>query len=154
MSMTLAEYKKQIWTYEKRRKEHYDSWQRLNKKISQMRWRFKVKEAGERRSMRTIEKLIGFINYFFSVDIKSKSWDKKHTLARFIYYKIALESKLKSEQVCRVLNKNTSAASYGRRMLTRSFKTNPENKEAYHNFKNFYKNNKNEQINPTTIQRV
>ena len=139
--MILAEYKKQLWTYEKRRKEHYDALRRLDKKISHMRWRMKVKEAGERRSMRTIENLVSFINYFFSVDIKSKSWDKKHTLARFIYYKIALESKLKSEQVCRVLNKNPKAASYGRRMLNKSFKTNPENKEAYYNFKNFYKNN-------------
>lgn len=152
--MTVSEYKKNLWTYEKRRKEHQDALQRLNKKICQTRWRIKLKEAGEIKSMRTIENLVRLVNYYFSVDIKSKSWDKTHTLARFIYYKIALESRLKSAQVCRVLNKNSKAASYGRKMLNKSFKTNPENKEAYYNFKNFYKNNKHEQIIPTTIQGI
>ena len=140
--MTIPVYKKKLWTYEKRRKIHYDSLQRLNKSIGNMRWRLKIKEAAERKMVSRIENLITVVNYFFSVDIKSNKWDKKHRLARFIFYKIAVESQMKNTLVCKAVHKNRKAASYGRDVLTKSFKTNPENKELFHKFKKFYLENK------------
>ena len=137
--MTVSNYKKKLWTYRKRRSDHYRHWKSLSKTIRNMESALHQRELREKKAEAKIEFIINCINDFFSVNIKSAKWDKEHKLARFVYYKFGIESQLRQNLLCKAINRNRKAASYGRTKLTNSFKTNPENKEAFHNFKNYFK---------------
>ena len=137
--MTVTEYKKKLWTYRKRRSDHYKSWKNLTRTIRNIEAALYQREMREKKAAQKVEFLINCVDDFFSVSIKSNSKDSEHRLARFVYYKIGIELQLRQNLLCKAVNRNHKAASYGRTKLTNSFKTNPENKEAFHNFKNYYK---------------
>lgn len=139
--MKAADYKKRIWTYEKRRKEAYKTSRRLSTKIWQMRKCLYSMEAREKQRKGKVERLVASINDFFSVDIKSSRYDKSHKIARNVYFKIGIESQLKQTDLCRAINRRGGAktASSSRMNFTKTFKENPENKEIFYNFKSYYK---------------
>jgi hypothetical protein len=138
--MTISEYKRRIWIYKNRRKQAYITSRRLTTRISQMQSCLRSREAREKKANDKINSLIKSVNDFFGVDIRSNKVDLSHKLARNIYYKIGIEKQLREVLLCKSVNRNAKAASYGRSVLTKSFKTNPENKKAFHNFKNYFEN--------------
>lgn len=138
--MTISQYKKKIWQYEKRRKQSYATSRRLTAKIRQMRACLATREAKVKKANKKIDSLIEAVNDYFSVDIQSPKKDAVHLLARKVYYKLGLEMQLREVFLCRKVNRATKTASYHREAFTRSFKTKPENKETFHNFKDYFKN--------------
>jgi len=117
----------QIWIYRKRRAN-------LTKKISQ--WQNQIKRIDVRNSKQyALQKAI---NDYFQVDIKTRIMDTKHKLARNCYYKYGMENGFEGVFLSKAIGrKRPSTASENRLKFTRSFKTNPQNKQAYHNFKNY-----------------
>lgn len=149
MRISRADYQHHIWEY-KRRREVYrqgyiglmpiyktERYILLTRKISQ--WSREIKRLDVRKEK--ISKIVSQVNKYFSVRIQDRIFDTKHNLARQIYFKIGLESKICGTHLLRFIGrKNEDIAAYNRRTLIKSFKTKKENKEAYHNFKKYFEN--------------
>lgn len=128
--MTKHQYQKNIWQYKKRRDY-------LTKKIAE--WQQQVRRMEVRES--GCENLICAIDDFFCVSIRSKKMDALHKLGRKVYYKYGMEKGFEGTYLGRAIGKrqrHTSAD--GRLRFTRSFESNPDNKQQYHNFKKYYEN--------------
>ena len=132
-----------IYTYEKRREEakkNYEAqrniYRNCTKKIGQ--WRNEIKRIDFRK--RKIKGIIKSINEYFDVDISSRKMDKDHTLARNVYYKLAVESRLQGKLVSNSIGRSNWCASINRLKFQKTFKTRPENREAFHNFKKYFEN--------------
>ena len=133
---TKSDYLKWIWQYKRRRQSYKKHVRELSKQIDL--WKGHV-----RRIERTNSKLKSIktaVDEYFETDISSKKMDKKNKLARSIYYKIAIESGIEGKRVSEYIGRNKKAAGHGRLSFTRSFGSSPENKIAFHNFKNFFEN--------------
>lgn len=139
LNVTVSEYKKRIWTYEKRRTESYKTSRRLSSKIRQMKACLASREARERKSNEKVDSLLEAINNFFCVDIKNGRSDFDHKLARNVYFKIGLEMQIREVLLCKKINRSTKTASYHREVFTKSFKTNPINRKSFYNFKYYLK---------------
>jgi hypothetical protein len=63
--------------------------------------------------------------------------DLNHQLARNVFYKYGIESKIHGTLLSTHLKKYNSRAAIARGKFTKTFKTNPKNQQAYHNFKNY-----------------
>lgn len=148
MKTTRKEYITKIWMYKQRRAyyklnytgdEPYSNtygYKKLSMKISQ--WTKEIKRLDKRNEK--IKRLLKSVNNYFDVDIKIKSAQKEVILAKKIYFKIGIESGICGTHLSRYLGKTyINEATYNRRTLTESFKTNPENKKAFHDFKNYLK---------------
>lgn len=149
MRVSRKEYITKIWTYRERRKKYIDNYEgaipvsktmqykNLTKRISQ--WTKEIKRLDVRNEkISNIEKAI---RYYFDVDIKSYSTKKEVVLARKIYFKYGLEEGIRGTHLSRFIGRvSTETARHNRTTLTESFKTIPENKEAFYNFKKYLKN--------------
>lgn len=143
--MTRKQYYTQVWIYRKRRKALKEKYKltkderyrycflRITKKIKG--WQRQIKEIDKRNKV--IKGLVKRVNKFFNVQIESRRRDKEHDLARHIYYKIGLESKLEGKKMCMLIGRSASRAFKGRKVITMSFDKKPENKEAFHKFQNW-----------------
>jgi predicted nucleic acid-binding Zn-ribbon protein len=135
-----AVYQRRIWTYKKRRKIFKNRISELTKKISQ--WNNEVRRI--ERTQDKLKKISKSVNDYFNVDISSKKMDDKHKLARAVYYKISIESKIQGKLVSEYIGRFKKTAGAGRLSFTRSFKTIPKNREAYFNFKKYFDTNSND----------
>lgn len=140
MVVSISKYKKKIWQYEKRRQASYATIRRLSTRIYQMKSRIASMEARVKKANKKIDSLIEAINEYFYVDIQSPKSDSVHRLARNVYYKLGLEMQLREVLICRKVNRATKTASYHRKVFTQSFATKPQNREIFHNFKDYFKN--------------
>lgn len=132
--MTKAILQRRIWTYRKRRKDLRDKVKNLTKKISLWEARSKrIEKVSEKLS-----KIVKAVNLYFQVDIRKKCTKPEYNLARNIYYKIAIESKIEGKSASEFIKRRKKRASDGRLYLTRGFKNNSENKDAYHRFKKYF----------------
>jgi hypothetical protein len=75
------------------------------------------------------------VNRYFGVKISGKGY--KVLLARQCYFKYGLEVGINGHRLEAPLNRPKNCAINSRKYFTNSFKTNPQNKQAYHNFKNY-----------------
>lgn len=139
--MTRKEYYTMIYTYEKRREDakknceaQRNIYRNCTKKIGQ--WQKEIKRIDERN--KKIRKIIKSVNEYFDVDIASRRMDKQHVLARHIYYKLAVESRLQGKLVSNSIGRSNWCASICRLKFQKTFQTNPENREAFHNFKRYF----------------
>lgn len=148
--MTRKEYYTMIYEYKKRRREakkkakevlgvyqdHQKVYRNCTKKIGQ--WQNEIKRIDRRKDK--IKKIIQSVNNYFDVDISSRKMDKAHTLARNIYYKLAVESRLQGKLVSNSIGRSNWCASINRLKFQKTFQTKPENKKAFHNFKQYFEN--------------
>ena len=139
--MTRKEYYTMIYVYKKRREEakkkyeiQRNIYRNCTKKIGQ--WQNEIKRIDTRK--RKIKGIIKSINEYFDVDISSRKMDKAHTLARNVYYKLAVESRLQGKLVSNSIGRSNWCASVCRLKFQKTFPTKPENREAFHNFKKYY----------------
>lgn len=143
-----AYYQRSIWKYEQRREEmrkKYGPWGsgktlQLTRKISM--WRVQMRRIDKRDAI--LEHITEMVNEYFGVKIQSSSMDDRHKYARKIYYKYGIECRIQGVFVSNFIGRtNQHTASDSRLRFTRSFKSNPENKEAYHRFKNWIESDHN-----------
>ena len=141
--MTRKDYYTMIYTYKQRREEakrNYEAqrniYRNCTKKIGQ--WQNEIKRIDSRK--RKIKEIIKSINEYFDVDISSRKMDKDHALARNVYYKLAVESRLQGKLVSNSIGRSNWCASINRLKFQKTFKTRPENREAFHNFKKYFEN--------------
>lgn len=142
---TRSEYSTMIWIYEKRREEARIKYGKkagativLTKKIKN--WKGQITRIDRRNDK--IRFIISTVNYYFNVDISSTCMDTDHKLARRIYYKYAIEDGINGIYLIDFIGrKEPKLAANSRRNFTKTFKTNKSNREAYHNFKFYIKNN-------------
>lgn len=132
--MTRGDYQRKIWTYKKRRDALKRRANSLTKKISQ--WQNEIGRIDKRKN--NLNKIVRQVNKYFDVDISKKCIKPEYNLARNIYYKIAIESKIQGKLVASFIGRSKKIAGEGRLSLTRSFNKHPKNKEAYHNFKKYF----------------
>lgn len=140
--MTKSEYQRRIYTYKKRRDVFRIRCHKLSRKIREWQSCLRERERLEKNRKILLSKFVQKVNEYFQADIKKKGRNKKNTLARNIYYKVGLESKIHGVVLSKFIGRSSKMALRGRKDLLTSFKHNKENKEAYHNFKDFLKNNK------------
>ena len=131
-----AAYKKHIWTYKKRRQSLKRKQRLITNKISQ--WQNEVRRIESKQGH--LEKIVKAVNKYFNVDIMLRTNKGDYALARNIYYKLAIESKLQGKIVGEFIGRSKKIAGESRLNFQRSFKTNPEFKEVYHNFKKYFEN--------------
>src|ERR1700690_3422072 len=131
-----AAYKKHIWTYKKRRQSLKRKQRLIKNKISQ--WPNEVRRIESKQGH--LEKIVKAVNKYFNVDIMLRTNKGDYALARNIYYKSAIESKLQGKIVGEFIGRSKKIAGESRLNFQRSFKTNPEFKEVYHNFKKYFEN--------------
>lgn len=149
--MTKAEYQSCIWEYKRRRSLYRNNYTGvmplyktrryiiLTRKISQ--WNKEIKRLDIRKEK--IGKIVSQVNKYFNVKIQDRVFNKEHNLARQIYFKLGLESKICGTHLLRFIGRrHEDTAAYNRRVLIKSFKIKKENKEAYHSFKKYLENNK------------
>ena len=148
ISMRRGDYYKKIWQYEKRRsdiRKKYGSRlsvgyaQRvmmITRKINQ--WKLQIKRIDKRN--KKIESIQNSINSYFCVNIRDKIKSKTHSLARNCYYKYGMEHGIEGSKLSRFIGRSLLSAHKQRTRFTRSFKTNNENKQQYHNFLNSLNN--------------
>lgn len=139
--MTRKVYYTMIYEYKKRRqqaKEKYMEQMQIQKNCTRKirQWQNEIRRIDFRK--RTVKKIINSVNEYFDVDISSRKMDKEHKLARNIYYKIALESKLQGKLVSNAIGRTNWCAGICRLKFQKTFETKPENREAFHNFKNHF----------------
>jgi hypothetical protein len=101
-------------------------------------------EDREKKANRKVSFLLDRINDFFALDIRSSIANAEYKLARNIYYKIGLELQIKEILLCKKINRNSKAASYGRLALIKSFETDKEVKKIFDNFKRYFESVKKE----------
>lgn len=149
MKICRSGYQSLIWEYKRRRnlyKENYkgelpiyktERYIQLTMKISQ--WRKEIKRLDKRK--RKIAYLLNSVNKYFSVRIQDRVRNEAHDLARKIYFKVGLESKICGTHLSRFIGrKHYDVAALNRRSLIKSFAVKPGNKQAYHNFKKYFEN--------------
>lgn len=135
-----------IQSYKKRRAEYRmkytgelpiyktERYLHLTKRISQ--WQKEIKRLDVRKEK--INKILQSVNRYFNVKIESRSRNPLTDLARKVYFKIGLEQHICGTHLGRFIGrKHENVASYNRKTLTQSFKTKPENREAFYNFKQY-----------------
>lgn len=140
-------YLTKIFEYRKRREEYRKNYKGdvaiykteryilYTKRISQ--WTKEIKRIETRK--RKILKIINAVNKYFWVDIRTRSTKKDVVLARKIYFKIGLEMRICGTHLTRAIGRtHKDVATYNRNSLIKSFKTNPENREVFHNFKKYF----------------
>lgn len=131
--MTKHQYQKNIWQYRKRRDY-------LSKQIALWQRQLRIMEVRESGC----ENLIKAIDDFFDVNIRSKKQCVLHRLARKVYYKYGMENGFDGTFLSRAIGlRCTHTSANGRLKFTRSFESNPDNKQQYHNFKNHYEDGTN-----------
>ena len=149
MKVDRKGYISKIWIYKERRKGYVNNYKGkipvsktyryklFTIRISQ--WTKEIKRLDVRKNK--INKILNAVNYFFCVNVESRSTKPEVVLARRIYFKIGLESGICGTHLARHIGrKHYDIASYNRNKLIQSFKTNPENKKAFHNFKRYFEN--------------
>jgi len=140
---TRSEYVTMIWVYKARRKLIKDKWGtgktvQLTKKISQ--WTKEIKRIDKRNEI--IGNLIESVNNYFDVKIESKCMDAAHKLARKVYYKYGIETRMQGVWISKAIGMSrVHTATESRRIFTQSFKTNEYHKSIYHRFKAYLKDN-------------
>lgn len=134
--MTKADYQRRIWTYRERRERLKAKSRNLTKKISQ--WQNQIRRIDYKKD--ELKKLVKEVNKYFQVDISKKSFLPEYNLARNIYYKIAIESKIQGKVVSEFIGRSKKIAGECRLSFTRSFGKFPKRKKAYHSFKKYFEN--------------
>lgn len=129
--MTKADYQRRIWTYRKRRLN-------LSKKIRKWEACLRNRRDNDKKRKAVLSVLVKSINEYFEVDIKKRVYDKRHRLARNIYFKVGLDLKYWGTNLSRFIGRNKQMAARGRRTLLSSFKEDEKTKLAYHNFKKYF----------------
>ena len=129
-----------IWEYKKRRDV-------LIKKYGYRTGKTRVitdKIRTWQRQIRIIDKrnkkislLIKSINDYFDVDITERYGDSKKILARRVYFKYGMEHGIMGKFLSESIGFPSRAACRSRKQYSKTFKTNPSNKEAYHKFKDY-----------------
>ena len=128
MRKTRKEYIAMIWVYRKRVRS-------MNEKICG--WLRAIRRIEEREKRKETLALIKSINAYFGVDIRLPNMDTNHKLARNVYYKYGIESKIHGTILCKHINRSGNRAASARGKFTKSFSTNQKNKETYHQFKSY-----------------
>lgn len=143
MSYSKNQYQSMIHTYLQRKEQlkkkdkikYADNIKMLSKKIKT--WKLQVYRLQKRHDI--IKGLMKSVNYFFGVDIRLRKKDRKHNLARNVFYKYGMENRLRGAWLCLELGRTRfKTTSECRMKFTKSFKTKPENKQAYIDFKNYH----------------
>ncbi len=107
----------------------------FNNKLSA--WRKQIRKIDAR--IEKVDTLKKAVNKYFSVDISSEDKDKTTKIALFCYFKYGLENGFSGTYLTyRVKIKRRQTASEWRKRFNKSFATNRENKNSYHDFKNWY----------------
>lgn len=135
-----ADYQKWIWTYKRRREGLRRKTKNLSKKIRQWEACLKQRNQVQKKNKESLKDLSSKVNEYFQVNIKSNSRDLKHRLARNIYYKVGLESKIGGANLSRFVNRSKRMAMFGRKNLLSTFKNSEEAKQVYHSFKKYLEN--------------
>ena len=133
-----SNYKKWIWEYKRRRKRLRENIDRIDHKI--WVWQEAVKKLEGKEDF--LKKLVSVVNEYFAVDITSRCSKQNVIIARSVYYKTAIESGVKGTVASNYIGRTKSYGSKDRMKFTRTLEKNEVNRKAFHNFKNFYKNNK------------
>ena len=140
---TRKQYQTMIWTYEKRRAELIEKYGyrtgrtiQISNKIRNWRRQIRIMDG----KSKAISDLIKKVNQYFDVDISDRYGGAKKILARKIYFKYGMENKIDGNLLSESIGFPKRAASRSRREFTKSFKTNPCNKEEYHKFKTYITN--------------
>lgn len=138
--MRREQYYFKVQTYKKRREVARKSYSKslqvmrnLTSKIS--RWQKAINRIDERNEK--IKSLVRKVNSYFNVTIQSIAMDLEHKLARSIYFKIGMENKIQGKFLAEFIKRNKRTAFRNRVSLTQSFKTKPENRKAFYDFKNY-----------------
>jgi hypothetical protein len=143
--MEKKHYQSLIWKYEKRRQAVRDKYKRgtpeyrkgtkqLTIKIS--RWKQQIRRIDARTDIAS--KIYLRINEFFETDIRIYNGSPTHALAIKCFYKYGIEFGLSGRFLGKFLNrKSLNMGSELRLRLTRSFKTNPDNRNIYHKLKSY-----------------
>lgn len=134
--MTKADYQRKIWTYRKRRDGIKERCRNLTKKINQ--WENEIRRIDYKRKELTA--IRNLVNKYFDLNIANKTTSPEYNLARNIYYKIAIESKIQGKIVSEFIGRKKKTAGECRLNFTRNFNKNKISKEAYHNFKKYFDN--------------
>jgi hypothetical protein len=147
MPIERKKYQSMIWEYEKRRDvmrekygirtpEYKEAVRNIRRKLNG--WRCQIRRIDKRNEQ--INALIKAVNQYFNVKIEGSKGCQKTVTARYVFYKYGLEKKLyrtMGTHLSEAINRNKREAYRRRLSFTKSFKTNPQNKQAYHNFKNY-----------------
>lgn len=135
--MTKADYQRKVWTYKKRREAAKKKIRRMTVKI--MIWQNEIRRIETKDEV--LNRILKDVNRYFQVDIVEKSMKPEFNLARNIYYKIAIESKIQGTVVSEFIGRRKKQAAECRLNFSRSFKHNKKNIISYHNFKKYFETN-------------
>lgn len=131
-----VDYQKWIWTYRRRREGLKIKTRNLTKKIGQ--WQNEIRRIDYKRD--ELNKVYKSVNNYFSLDIADKCVKPEYNLARNIYYKVAIESKIQGKLVSEFIGRTKKTACECRLTFTRGWVKNPKNRQAYYNFKRYFEN--------------
>lgn len=134
--MNKAEYQRRIWTYKKRREGLKIKVRLMTKKISQ--WENEIRRIDNKKN--NLNKIYKSVNKYFDLNITDQCVKPEYNLARNIYYKIAIESKIQGKLVSEFIGRYKKIAGQCRLNFTRSFEKYPERKKSYHRFKKYFDN--------------
>ena len=112
MRKTRKEYIAMIWVYRKRVRS-------MNEKIAG--WLRAIRRIEEREKRKETLALIKSINAYFGVDIRLPNMDTNHKLARNVYYKYGIESKIHGTILCKHINRSGNRAASARGKFTKTF---------------------------------
>lgn len=162
---TKAGYQRIICEYEKRRDNirtefiingiatwnKFEGKELYGKRVKKINHRIKVCKDAIRRilvyenKLRIIDNLI--IDYLGVSVVKNKKQNKLSQDAKKIFYKHCIESQIPTIRISDYVGlKDNHTPTNSRRIFTRSFSTNKANKELWHRWKKYLKNEKNEII--------
>ena len=128
--------KKWIWEYKRRRKILRDNIDRIDHKI--WVWQKAVEKIEGTEDF--LKGLVNEVNEYFSVDITSRVSKQNVIVARSVYYKIAIESGIYGTVASKHIKRTKSYGCKDRMNFTRTLKKNKSNREAFHNFKQYFEN--------------
>lgn len=136
-------YEKMYHEYKKRIQQHKDSVKFLTKKVRVLKKIITLREKRQEK-LRTSA---SYIKDFFEVNVHKIGGNigrkKNEQIAKSVFYKYCIENGIRGSYIadyCGLKCKETPCKQ--RKCFTRSFKTNPENKEIYHRFLIYVKQNK------------
>lgn len=141
VAKTSKGYASRIFTYKKRRAAFIKkSRKRLRNYTAKLKvWtrefrRAKAKEAQASKLMRDT-------NEYFQVDIRTKSNKRAIVLARYCFFKYGIDKKINGSLLVLTIGYNYPPKAYrDRKRFTQSFKKNTQNKNTYHQFKDYMQN--------------
>ena len=137
-------YDKMLHEYERRIRNHVNAVTRLRKKCRILRKSIKRQEDRNNK----LHEINKYVRHFTGYSVQNLGGftgnNRELNFAKNLFYKYCLENGIQGNFVAKFCGmKTTETVSKRRLVFTRSFKTNSYNKEQYHLFLEFIKNNPN-----------